>query len=257
MIAPTILLTRSHEENERIAPEIHRYGFRTLSVPMIEFHPLAVDPLGFRTTNKLTGEEPILLTSSRATGAWLELRSGAFADLHPSGYILVGARSAVMLGDADPDTSILVVAESVADLLSSDHAAEIFRGVETIVYPCSSLRREELVEGLRARRIRLCELPLYRPVVPADASAALRRVIEPLLGEGSDPLAFLFFSPSAVDNFFELLSFPLQSIPPRRAIFCAIGTTTADALRRKGITEVIIPPHPNLAALLEVLALRL
>lgn len=237
---PSILLTRSVDDNRESAPFFERRGFTVLSVPMIELRPLPKDQCGMRTMRRLAGGEPVLLTSAFATDLWLDLRETDFREETPEAYYVVGSESARLLRDGDPDIPIRAVVHSAAELTEVN-----FGGVERLLYPCSTERRQEAVEGLRERGIDVVELPLYSPALPAGSREQLS---EALAGAGL-PLFIAFFSPSAVRNFFSLVS-----DIPRNAIFAAIGPTTAGALREHGIGEVILPDHPGAEALAGALA---
>lgn len=237
---PSIILTRSAEDNQEIAPLFEARGFKAYSVPMIELRPLPKDMCGMRTVRRLAGGEPVLLTSAFATDLWLDLRETDFHDHTPEGYYVVGETSAKLLREGDPDVPVVTIADSGEDLLSGE-----LRGLDRLLYPCSTERRESLVERLRERGIDVVELPLYSPV-PATGSSQL--LAEALAG-AEQPITLAFFSPSAVRNFFAL-----APDIPRNTIFAAIGPTTAGALRERGIEDVILPVHPDADALAAALA---
>lgn len=236
----SIILTRSFEENRRIAPLFEAEGFRVHDLPMIELHPIPRDVCGLRSVGRIAGGEPVLLTSSYATDLWLDLRETDFRAMPPSAYYVVGERSAALLRDADPDIPIVAVADSGAKLL------EIcpFAGVTELLYPCSTERRDPLVEGLRARGVHVVDLPLYRPALPEGARQRLALV----MAQAEPPAAIVFFSPSAVANFFSL-----RPQNPSDLIFAAVGPTTAEALREAGIASIAVPDRPSASALAALL----
>lgn len=238
---PSILLTRSAEDNTRIAPLFESRGFEVYSVPMIELRPIPKDACGVRQVKRLAGGEPVLLTSAYATELWLDLRETDFHEHAPAGYYVVGRTSAELLREGDPDSPIITIASSGEELLGDERLA----GIERILYPCSTERRDTLVEGLRARGIDVIDLPLYSPALPFESRSRLPQILTSV----EKPLVIAFFSPSAVGHFFSLS----PDIPPN-TIFAAIGGTTSAALHERGVEQVVQPEHPSAEALAEALA---
>ncbi len=232
---PPLILTRSESDNARTAPAFAAEGFDVVSVPMLTFEPLELED---EVLVGLRGDEPVVLTSARATDAWLDVRRAG--QHRPCCYFLVGERSRVVLEGSDPLVPIAYVARSAADLLNAD-----FEGVDRVVYPCSAERRDELVDGLRERGIDVVELPLYRPGIPSDSADRLHAA---LATGGDGAVAIAFFSPSAVRNFFALVG-----EPPPGAIFGAVGRTTAGELAAHGARGVIAAEIPTPEALADAM----
>lgn len=222
----SIILTRSDEDNARTARLLEGRGFDVISAPMIELRPIAHEQAELEQLVPAIAESVVLLTSAHATRLWLALRREVFRDGEPEGYLLVGSSSAALLDEGDPGVPVLAVADSAAALGEVTPAS-----IGRIVYPCSRARRDEAIESLRSRGIEVTELPLYEPVVPADALE--RR--DAALSRASHPLTIVFFSPSAVSSWFSL-----RSDTPADSIFLAIGPTTAAALRAHGVERVVI-----------------
>ncbi|MBS1912998.1 MAG: uroporphyrinogen-III synthase [Bacteroidetes bacterium] len=236
----SVLLTRSAEENARTAPLFEALGFAVYSVPMVELRPIPKDACGVRQVRRLAGGEPVLLTSAFAADMWLDLRETDFREHAPAAYYVVGERSAALLREGDPDIPIAACAGS-----AEEFATEAFAGVHRLLYPCSTEHREELPARLRAAGVQVIEMPIYSPVLPAATGSLLPRIIAAM----ETPFAIAFFSPSAIRNFFALA----PDLPPS-TIFCAIGTTTAEALRHQGAAPIVIAAYPSAQALAEALA---
>jgi uroporphyrinogen-III synthase len=181
----------------------------------------------------------VLVTSAHAAERWLALRRTAFADDAPAHYLVVGASAARALAEGDPMVPVLAVVPMASALESAIPSA-----VRRLVYPCSTARRSEGIEIFRSRGIEVVEIPLYEPVLPAGAGARLADV----LARTSPPHVIVFFSPSAVANWFSLRSDILPD-----SIFVAIGPTTADALRAHGVTDVTTATGTGGASLAEAI----
>jgi uroporphyrinogen-III synthase len=241
---PSVILTRSDEENQRCAPHFEAHGLRLLSAPMIELRPIVLDGDEVADTLRNASGAGILLTSSFATRLWLRLRREMPGNLEVAGYYIVGERSAKLLREADPEVPVRLVADSALEFLSQP-----LEGVQRLIYPCSAMRRDEMVSGLAGRGVAVLELPLYAPERPAGSHEVLRRAA----ADAEMPIALCFFSPSAVENFFSL---PTDFLPGG-IFFAAIGETTAESLRRYGVRDVIMPATPESAALAESVAGRI
>jgi uroporphyrinogen-III synthase len=235
----TIILTRSDADNDRVGVELRACGHDTVSAPMIELRPIVHDAEHLERLATAVRGSTVLLTSATATERWLELRQGPFAGDAPSHYLVVGASSALRLNELDPTVPILAVVPTAAELADAVPSA-----VRRIFYPCSTARRREGIDPFRERGIDVIELPLYEPVLPADAARRLDRV----LSESSPPRVLVFFSPSAVANWFSLRSDILPD-----SIFVAIGPTTADSLHAHGVTDVTTAGGTGGAALCDAI----
>ncbi len=241
---PSVILTRSADDNRAVAPLFEARGCAVYSAPMIELRPLPKDMCGLRSVRRLAGGERVLITSAYAAELWLDLRETDFHEHPPAGYLVVGETSAALLREGDPDVPIDAVAPSADDLLRHERVAGRVMGGR-ILYPCSTERRDTLVDGLAGLGIDLVELPLYSPVRPADARPTLLAA----LADAGPQLGIAFFSPSAVTNFFTL---GIQL--PDRVVIGAIGATTAAALAGRGIANPVLPEHPGADALAGALA---
>jgi len=241
---PSVILTRSADDNRAVAPLFEARGCAVHSAPMIELRPLPKDMCGLRSVRRLAGGERVLITSAYAAELWLDLRETDFHEHPPAGYLVVGETSAALLRESDPDVPIEAVAGSADELLRDERVAG--RAAEgRILYPCSTERRDTLVDGLARLGFDLVELPLYSPVRPADARANLQAA----LADATPPLGIAFFSPSAVAHFFTL---GVQL--PGHVVIGAIGATTAGALAGRGIADPVVPERPDAGALAGALA---
>jgi uroporphyrinogen-III synthase len=240
---PSVILTRSDEENHRCARLFEAYGLHVVSAPMIELRPIALAGDEIATVLRNASGAGVLLTSSFATQLWLRLRQEMQGDLDVAGYYVVGERSAMLLQEADPAVPVRAIAGSALEFLQQP-----LDGVQRLIYPCSVMRRDEMVSGLAARGVAVLELPLYAPERPVGSHEVLRRAV----ADAGMPIALCFFSPSAVDNFFSL---PADFLPGG-IFFAAIGETTAESLRRYGVWDVIMPATPDSATLAESVAGR-
>ncbi|MBC8145891.1 MAG: uroporphyrinogen-III synthase, partial [bacterium] len=177
----------------------------------------------------------VLITSAHAARAWLDLRQSLFADDSPCSYLVVGSASARMLEELDPTVPILAIAPSASAL-----AHVLPSGTQHLFYPCSASRRDEGVEWIRAQGVDIVELPLYEPMLPSDAEQRLNTALE----SSTTPRAIIFYSPSAVSNWFSI-----RADIPADSIFVAIGPTTAESLRAHRVEDVVVAEGTDSAAI--------
>jgi uroporphyrinogen decarboxylase len=239
-LSSSIILTRSDEDNARTAAALEARGFVVRSAPMIALRPIDVPREHLERLATAVRGSTVLLTSAHATRQWLALRGDVFADDAPSHYLCVGSSSALLLAEGDPTVPILAVVPSASEL-----AAAVPSGIRRLVYPCSRARRDEGVELFRSRGVDVLELPLYEPALPDGAAERLERALR----ETTPPRALVFFSPSAVANWFSL-----RSDIPAGSIFVAIGPTTAESLRAHGVSDVALAGGAGPEAIAEALA---
>ncbi|TCJ13219.1 uroporphyrinogen-III synthase [Flaviaesturariibacter flavus] len=102
----------------------------------------------------------------------------------------------------------------------------IAAGETEVLFFCGDIRRDTLPVKLREAGIRINEQVVYRTI------ATPQRV-------GKDYRALLFFSPSAVESYFSV------NQPAKHSVLFAIGTTTADAIRRHFSGTVVIARQPG------------
>ncbi|MGE3800121.1 MAG: uroporphyrinogen-III synthase [Candidatus Kapaibacterium sp.] len=243
---PTLILTRSKADNNRIAPLFKEIGAEVVSLPMIEIRDL---PFSLSLLPELSSPPLILLTSREGAERWLALRTveAGIGSLKLEGYICVGERSARMIRQREPDENVVAVAESASRLIARLHDSVVRdyqKGRPTIIYPCSKLRRDETVDGLTELGFDVVELPLYEPVLPEESVELLSNIQKNI----APKTIVLFFSPSAVENFFRLWPNAGQQVE-----VAAIGETTGDALREAGCEKIILPQHPTVEEMAETL----
>jgi len=105
-----------------------------------------------------------------------------------------------------------------------------------ICYLCGTGRLEVLPLGLQSAGYKLTEINVYTTrYTPQEFNAPFDFV--------------LFFSPSAVESYFQLNAMPAH------ALAVCIGHTTEAALRKYGVNEVIVSPKPDEGSMLEAIVL--
>lgn len=248
-----VLLTRSSDDNRDVARLFRTRGVESLSLPMIQIRDITPDlSLLPDPTERLT----VLLTSRKATTKWLNLRHERreIADLKIRSHLIVGRRSASFLLAQNPNAEILCLSNSIEELLEDvlalyekSKAISRYQNRTPLIYPCS-LAHMAMASGFNEVGYRLHKLPLYEPILPEASIQKLPRSLEALDPEGT----ILFFSPSAVDHFFQALTENNMGVGDVEGFrFGAIGATTEEALNLKGIEGVMVADRPEVGRLVE------
>lgn len=121
-----------------------------------------------------------------------------------------------------PSASIHATAANAKDLAQQMIAS----GISKFLFFCGDQRRNELPDMLKAEKISVEEIVVYRTVATPVT-----------LAKEYDAIAF--YSPSAVASFFSV-----NKLPGHTVLFC-IGKTTAAAIEKKIPNTVIVSEDPS------------
>jgi uroporphyrinogen-III synthase len=117
------------------------------------------------------------------------------------------------------------------------------------LFPCSDIAREEIPGRLREAGAEVERVVVYRTVTPPEDRAEHVRGL--FKRGGVDVL--IFASPSAVHNFVELMGTELMRETPVTPIVAAIGPTTAEAVRKHGLSPHVVAGAPDAASFVRAL----
>jgi uroporphyrinogen-III synthase len=112
-------------------------------------------------------------------------------------------------------------------------AAEIAKqNFHNVIYFCGEEHRKELEEGLKNTKTKITKLITHKS-----------EMTFPVINKNFD--AIFVFSPRSAESLLTSNQFSSQTT------FACIGSTTADYLRSRGITNTFIPSHPDSTILLD------
>ena len=157
---------------------------------------------------------------------------------------------AAELEGQEPEWEVFCLGRSTFDLASryfgpekitgfADNAFELAETIsETsdateVIFFCGDLRRPELPQNLNDKGIEVNEIVVYQTLIRPQK---LKK----------DYDGVLFFSPSAVDGYFEL------NKPTEKTIFFAIGKTTASEIKKKAKNKIIVSVEPTKETVVEM-----
>lgn len=141
------------------------------------------------------------------------------------------------------------------DYVATEHsgaglAKELGRELEgrSVFLPRSDRANPQLPEALRRNGALVTDVVAYRTLAPSETD---RERVRESIKDGVDGI--LFFSPSAVQNFLELLGQERLAALQGRAVMVAIGPTTAGALSAAGVQRIAWATDTTPKAVVETL----
>jgi uroporphyrinogen-III synthase len=220
-----ILITRPVDES--LLDGARELGLHMEVISFIETEPIQTVELQQEIENALLQTATVVFTSVVAVEAVAAQLDGQDPDWE---IYCIGKKTKELVEELFGNHHIAGSASNASDL-----AQVIVDGTDAdeIIFFCGDQRRPELPNTLKQHGIHVEEIVVYQTIgVP-------RRVSKNYQG-------ILFFSPSAVDSFFEL------NTATEKAIFFAIGNTTADALRKHTTNKIVVSDQPGKNHLVEM-----
>ena len=248
-----VLVTRALEQSAELASALRSAGAEPVLAPMIALVPsdapatiAAIDA----ALDGLADYDGLVFASSngvRFLAARARERGGDLSAFRGQVFC-VGKKTAEAALEAGLPVSLVATGRSDAEGLLAQILQAAPADGRRFLLPRSDIGRTVIAEGLRAAGGTVDALVAYRNVRPEVDSQALRQELE-----AGTLAALTFTSPSTVDHFFDLLD-----ASARRAvsdcIVAAVGSTTASALRARGIEPDVVPKRPEPRALVDALA---
>ncbi len=245
-----IVITRAADQSDQLCRELAAHGAAPLLLPLIQIVPPEdFAPLDAALRN-LSQFDWLFLTSQNVLRALAD-RCQAL------GTSLPAAAGSMRVAAVGPST-----AEAAKHAgLRVTYMARIHQGValadelgaqlasQNIFLTRSERASRDLPERLVSLGARVTEVVAYRNSGPSAADA----IVLAQVARGSVD-AVLFFSPSAVQHFAELLGADCLRNLQSSVAFAAIGPVTAAALREAAIEQFVIAPEATVSAILEALA---
>ena len=248
-----VLVTRAADQSGEIVGALRELGAEAVVIPMIRLAPPADLSEIDAALGRLSAYDALFFTSANAVRFLVararEIGLAAFADAPPVACVgpitADAARRAGFSVELVPDDR-----RDAAGLLEavSKHCPP--RGRRFLI-PQAEAARPVLASGLREGGAVVDAVTVYRTLAAEVDAKALR---EQLCSRRFDALTFT--SPSTAENFAALLD--EQSLKAAaNCTIAAIGSVTADALRRLGLEPDWVPDEPTMQRLAEGLAARM
>ncbi len=244
------MITRAAAECEDLARELSARGATAVVFPLVSFaEPDDFAPLD-RAITKIEQFDWLILTSAQAVRAVIDRA----ADLPRP---LVQTDSRVRVACVGP-----VTADSARKAgLPVEHVAVTHNGVALahelgsklqgtkVLLPRSDRAKGDLPAALARFGAQVTEVIAYRTLRPAETDQdGLRKIVN----DGAD--AILFFSPSAVQHFAELVGATQWHDIQGKLAITAVGPVTANALREAGVERAVVAQDTTAVSVVEALA---
>jgi uroporphyrinogen III methyltransferase/synthase len=249
-----VLVTRAADQTAELASALRSAGAEPVHVPLIALvPPVAPDSLAAldAALDVLSEYDGIVFVSSNGVRFLArrvrERGIEAFSDFHGQVFC-VGHKTAEAALAAGLPVHLVATGRSDAEgLLAQILQAAPAEGRRFLI-PRSDIGRTLIADGLRSAGGLVDSIEAYRTVRPPVDVAALRQDLE-----AGSLAALTFTSPSSVRHFVDLLDdAAFRAVAD--CIVAAVGTTTAGALRERGIEPDVIPKQPDSRQLVEALA---
>ena len=249
LVGKRIVITRAAAQSEALAHELSARGARPVVLPLVSFaEPEDFAPLDHAITG-IQQFDWLILTSAQAVRSIVqraaELRqAGVRAGSH-SLVACVGPVTAAAARNAKLPVEYVAATHNGAGL--ANELGGKLNGARVLL-PRSDRANPDLPAALRRHGAQVTEVIAYRTVRPTESDQdSLKEIF------AGDESAVLFFSPSAVQHFAELVGVEkLRTIQGRLAI-TAVGPVTAKALREAGVERIVVASDTSAASVMDAL----
>jgi uroporphyrinogen-III synthase len=245
----TVVVTRAAGQSAKLVKELEARQASVKLLPLISFAPPEKFDELDAALARLESFDWIIFTSANAVqaveGRRQELAPGELAGLKLPRVAAVGPATADAAENAGYSVKFVAAEHSGAGIIKE--FGEDLKG-RSVFLPRSDKANPDLPEALRRRGAVVTEVVAYRTLAPGETD---RVRVKESLKDGADGI--LFFSPSAVQNFLELLGRERLAALQGRAVMVAIGPTTAGALSAAGVQRIAWAADTTPKAVIEAL----
>lgn len=244
-----IVITRTWSQSAELAHQLEVFRAVPLVRPLISFaDPEEFGPLD-TAISTLSQFDWLIFTSSQAVRA-LARRSKklGFSLEHVCTNFLVACVGPVTAEEASENNlKVHYVAHTHNGVALAEELGNRVRG-KKVLLPRSDRAKRDLPDALKNQGAEVTEVVAYRTLRPAESDQ--EKFKEIANGEAD---AILFFSPSAVEHFYQVFGDePFRALQHKMAI-AAVGPVTAKALREVGVNRVIVSEDTTPTAVVEAL----
>lgn len=244
-----IVITRAAAQSDALAQELSSRGALPVVLPLVSFaEPEDFSPLD-RAITELQQFDWLILTSAQAVRSIVqraaELRQALIRTGSHSRVACVGPATAEAARNAKLPVEYVAATHNGVGL--ANELGGKLNGARVLL-PRSDRANPDLPVALKRHGAQVNEVIAYRTVRPTESD---RDSLKQIVAGETD--AILFFSPSAVQHFSELVGAEkLREIQDRLAI-TAVGPVTANALREAGVERIVVALDTSGASVIDAL----
>lgn len=244
-----IVITRAAAQSEALARELSERGAVPVVLPLVSF----AEPEDFAPFDQALAQigqfDWLILTSAQTVRALIQRTVDLELPIAKTDSRLRVACVGPVTAEAARKASLPVeyVAMTHHGVALANELGSRVQGAKVLL-PRSDRANPDLPEALKRHGAQVTEVIAYFTLRPAEVDqGALKRIAE---GESD---AVLFFSPSAVQHFKELVGAEGMRLLPDKLAILAVGPVTANALREAGVLHFAVAPDTNVASVIEAL----
>jgi uroporphyrinogen-III synthase len=249
LVGKRIVITRAAAQSEALAKELSIRGAIPAVLPLVSFaEPEDSEPLD-RAIAEITQFDWIILTSAQAVRAVMQRAADLQQPLIREGSRLRVACVGPVTADAARKASFPVeyIATAHSGVALANELGSRLQGAKVLL-PRSDRANPDLPEALQRYGAQVTEVIAYRTLRPGETDQdGLKRIVN---GEAD---AILFFSPSAVQHFAELVGPEKLRLVQDKLALTAVGPVTAKALNEAGVRRAVVAADTTAALVLEAL----
>ena len=232
----TLVITRDETQAKPFAQKLEALGATILLFPTIkitepdypdQIRKLVHDPVVY---------DWIIFTSANAVRYFMKYLNNSQKSLEKVNISCVGKKTAEILKKFNV-TPALIPEKYSSDELFSALLKHDLHG-KRILLPVSNLAGKELQKALQERGALVERIVVYKNV--PNEHTEKEKICHKI--ENNEIDCIIFFSPSAIDTFAQLMEEKgIELIKKRNVAIAVIGSTTARAARKNDLNPVIIP----------------
>lgn len=244
-----IVITRAMTDSEELAQQLSRRGAIPLISPLISF----AEPEDFGPLDKAIDEfarfDWIILTSVRAARAVAGRANELRQSVRPAGCSMRAACVGPVTAEAARHAgfSLAHVAETHNGVALAEELGSQLAGARVLL-PRSDRANPDLPVALKRHGAHVTEVIAYRTVPPTESDQDSLKAM--VAGEAD---AILFFSPSAVQHFYQAFGDGRMRAAQDMLVVTAVGQVTAKALRDAGVERIIVALDTTAASVIDAL----
>ena len=244
-----IVITRAAPQSGALARVLAGLGAIPLVLPLVEFgEPEDFGPLDAAIA-QLDQFDWMIFTSGQAVRAFVARSKDLGASQNPAGKRLQIAAVGPVSAEAVRQAGLPVeyVARTHSGVGLANELGERLRG-RSVLLPRSDRANPDLPEALKTHGAQVTEVVAYRTLQPGEID---RQKLSHISAGEAD--AVLFFSPSAVQNFAELVGAEHFLGLQNSLAITAVGPVTAEALRHLKMERIIVAADTTSTAVVQAL----
>ena len=244
-----IVITRAAVQSEALSAELSARGAIPVLLPLVEFaDPIDFEPLD-AAIRRIEQFDWMIFTSAQAVRSVVARSKHLGRALHQAGSRLRIAAVGPISADAIRQAGLPV--EYVANAHNGVGLADELGGrlgERSVLLPRSDRANPELPAALKRHNAQVTGVVAYRTLRPSELD---KQNLGRIAAREAD--AVLFFSPSAVQHFVDLLGAEhLRGLQDSLAI-TAVGPVTAAALRQCNVQRIVVAADTTAASVLQEL----